>query len=271
MSRNVDCRYTIWAQFAEPHGVPRIRLLRVPLAQNAFQYALGNNSGELRGEQTNALRRSGDRRVHAHRGIRCGGTLPRLWREECARWWNVLERQRMSRRSSRFGWSTTRSQQPWRRTRTSTAFCNFPSARPAVSFIAVDSPAFRKRPLATYRGPRRNVSAPMAEPIVYRVCVFGLTVTESRVQRVRGDRRTCRRHRRGSVPDRTRGAQPISSSGRVRHPASTENRLAGACMKGVACAGGVVAPAIIASSFAAQQRENASAALARRVATARSD
>ena len=32
------------------------------MAQNAFQYALGNNSGELRGEQTNALRRSGDRR-----------------------------------------------------------------------------------------------------------------------------------------------------------------------------------------------------------------
>jgi hypothetical protein len=110
----------------------------------------------------------------------------------------------MSRRSSRFGCSTTRSHQPWRYTRTSTAFCNFPSARPAVSFIAVDSPAFRKRPLATYRGPRRNVSAPTFEPIVYRACAFGLTLTESRVHRVRGDRRTCRRHSRASEPDRAR-------------------------------------------------------------------
>jgi hypothetical protein len=42
----------------------------------------------------------------------------------------------------------------------------FPSARPAVWLITVDSPAFRKRPVAIRRGPRRNVSAHLAEPIV---------------------------------------------------------------------------------------------------------
>jgi hypothetical protein len=56
---------------------------------------------------------------------------------------------RVSRRSTRLGWSTTRWHRPWRCARTPTAFSYFSSASaPAVSFIAVDSPASRKRPVA---------------------------------------------------------------------------------------------------------------------------
>lgn len=71
----------IWAEIAEPYGVPRIRLLRVQLAQTDFRRRSGNNSSELRGERTNArgprfaARRS---TLHAHRGIGCGGTVVRL-------------------------------------------------------------------------------------------------------------------------------------------------------------------------------------------------
>jgi hypothetical protein len=72
--------YMIWAELPSHMEVPRIRLLRVQLTQADFRRGLGNHSGELRGERTNArgprVRRVSPSAAHLHRGISCGVDTP---------------------------------------------------------------------------------------------------------------------------------------------------------------------------------------------------
>jgi len=94
---------------AQPCEVPRIRLLRVQLAQNDFRDGSANNRSELRRQRTNGeahARRLGRSAVHAH------WLLPTLGASLATSMCPVVEyigTACMSRRSARLEWSTTRS------------------------------------------------------------------------------------------------------------------------------------------------------------------